>query len=292
MPHILQNDYLQIEIDLPHEGYRSSRFDWAGKIRQITYKGLPFTTTEVQQGFDSKQHGCGLYNEWDIDGPQGFANCPIGSSFHKIGIGAIRKTDEVYDFSEPYSIDQAKFDYIVKENHITINCYSVVLRGQAYQLIKDIRINENTIIISYQLHNLGTQPLHTTEYVHNFIAINNDRIGKSYELVLPSGVAPDSFDETVNPDDCVKIEDSTISFNKAPTRPFFFGDLLGGVTAPAHWHLYHRPSKMHITETGDFRAYRVNLWGTSHVISPELFHRIEIPSNEVAIWSRTYKIWQ
>ena len=40
MPHILKNKDIEIDIDLPEEGYRFSRFDQTGKITEIKFKNI------------------------------------------------------------------------------------------------------------------------------------------------------------------------------------------------------------------------------------------------------------
>ncbi|MBT8223262.1 MAG: hypothetical protein KJN96_08860, partial [Eudoraea sp.] len=43
-------------------------------------------------------------------------------------------------------------------------------------------IQENSLLISYQLQNTGEKSIHTDEYVHNFLAINQAKISKDYVL--------------------------------------------------------------------------------------------------------------
>ena len=67
MPYKLNNDILEIQWDLPSEGYDFSRFDWTGKITQIRFKGVPVTTLEQKNAVNPTHFGMGLYNEFGIE---------------------------------------------------------------------------------------------------------------------------------------------------------------------------------------------------------------------------------
>ena len=291
MPHILQNNDLSVTIDLPHEGYQYSRFDWSGKVTKLSFRGIPITTTELNDHFEKKRYGRGLYNEFDIDGPDRYNRTTAGDPFHKIGIGQLLKTRPRYDFNLPYSIEPAQFDYELLPDQISIRCKSSIIDRTSHTLHKTIKLKGQELVIEYELHNTGDTFISTTEYVHNFIAVNHGAIGKDYELRFPFDIDLGKCSEIVNLDNAVMINKNTVVFKHHPTQPFFFSELSSGQTAPAQWHLYHKPSQLHITETGDFSAHKVNLWGDSHVISPELFHRVDIAPGAQSHWTRTYRFW-
>ena len=292
MPHILKNSELYVEVDLPHEGYRFSRFDWTGKIRTIRYHDIPLTTSEYHKGPQIRHHGAGLYNEFDIGGPQGYELTKHGSYFDKIGIGSLRKEDDAYDFLHPYSIIPAKFDFDSTQYKIVISCTADNRATLSYHLRKTIQLINNELKISYVLTNKSPYKIITTEYVHNFLAVNHEPMTEDYKLQFPFIIDTSRCDEVVNPDEVVRFTDDSVSFRSTPSEEFFFSELTGEQPVSAQWHLSYHPMGLNITETGDFNAYKINLWGSSHVICPELFHKVEVRPNETAQWSRTYHIWQ
>ena len=291
MPHILQNDDLSITIDLPHEGYKFSRFDWTGKIREVRYHDISITTSELSLGQISSIHGAGLYNEFDIGGPQGFASVPIGSHFNKIGIGSLLKTGENYDFLHAYEVTPSTFDYKLYKDKLIISCVTKEVAGVSYRLQKTIELINNELRLTNELHNRSSNTLSTIEYGHNFLAIDNQDMGSAYELIFPFQIDINQCEEIVNPDQAVVINEQGVSFNSPPTQPFFFSKLSASRSVPASWHLIHRPSGVNVTEMGSFNAHKINLWGTRHVISPELFHRVDIAPGAQSHWTRTYRFW-
>lgn len=291
MPHILKNKHLEIKIDLPTEGYKSSRFDYSGKITEIKFKGISVAGTEQLNAPNQDYLGKGFYNEFGIDSALGYDETKEGDWFHKIGVGLLKKDDEIYQFNKAYEIRPAHFSIQTDPDNIVISCKSASVNGYSYFLRKKISLQENSFKISYFLENTGDKHIDTTEYNHNFITINNELMGSSYELRFPFELRANSFEEYVNPEGCVEFTSNSISFDKNPNEQFFFSKMNGKTSVPAHWELLNHKHKIGIIETGSFNTKRINLWGWKHVISPELFFEISLKPNEVAEWDRNYKLF-
>ncbi|MFT7071032.1 MAG: hypothetical protein ACJAZY_003936, partial [Spirosomataceae bacterium] len=93
MPHLLKNDNLEISIDFPAEGYKSSRFDYTGKITTVMFRGTTIVTTEQLNSPNEDYLGKGLYNEFGIDSALGYNEAAKDEWFHKVGVGLLRKDD-------------------------------------------------------------------------------------------------------------------------------------------------------------------------------------------------------
>ena len=93
---VLKNDQLEVHIDHPLHGYRFSRFDWMGKIREVRFKGMLMTTSELME--ETSESGVGLYNEFGIEQAIGFDEAQEGDYFHKIGVGLLQKDSDDYSF--------------------------------------------------------------------------------------------------------------------------------------------------------------------------------------------------
>ncbi len=290
MAHILQNQLISVHVDSPEDHYQSSRFDWTGKIIRITYKGRDMTTTEFPDKGPFNQ-GMGLYNEFGIDQPIGFDEVKEGDWFHKIGVGLLQKAGSVYDFQIPYNIRPAQFDTSVNEDQISVICKSKY-GGYSYVLEKEICLEESGFRINYCLTNSGQKVIQTNEYVHNFMSIHAKPIGSPYLLSLPFKTEPSLFIETVNPENLVDISGNQVSFSGQPSTPFFFSNISGLQPVEAKWTLYHKELKIGISETGNFKTNAVNLWGTGHVISPELFFQVDLNPGDTTRWSRAYCLFE
>lgn len=288
----LKNNNLEVHIDLPLENYNFSRFDWTGKIVAVKFKGIYVSGAEKLKPENKNSVGKGFYNEFGIDKPIAFNETAEGEWFHKIGIGALKKEGEHYEFSKGYKIQPASFEFSYEENKVSIECKSEKINGYSYILKKEIQLYENGFEIKYQLHNTGEKTITTNEYNHNFLAINEELIGSDYILKFPFQLNPELFEASVNPEGKVVIGQNDITFNGTPKEQFFFSDLSGSKNVKASWELINTKHKIGISETGSFKTTRVNLWGWKHVICPELFFDISVEPGKVCEWSRTYNVFE
>lgn len=291
MSQILKNELLELHVDSPKENYQGSRFDWTSKIDQVKFKNIEVTGIERTDTKNAENYGKGFYNEFGIDSPLGFETAKIGDWFHKIGVGLLKKEAETYDFQKNYEVQPATFNTNTLKNKICITCTSQVHNGFGYVLKKEIVLLENGFCLHYQLRNTGIEPIVTAEYNHNFLALDKNFIGADYHLKFPFPFQPSLFGETVNPEKKVDLGERDFSFLGTPQEQFFFSNLSGGKTVSAQWELMHLKSKIGIRETGSFPTNSINLWGWTHVVSPELFHHISLQPGSATEWTRTYEIF-
>ena len=292
MTHILRNKNLEIHIDMPLSNYNLSRFDWTGKITSVKFKDKYITGVEIMNTKNENEYGKGLYNEFGIESAIGHDDINKGDWFHKIGIGALKKEDDVYDFSKSFPIQPAIFKVETYSNKIIINCESQIINGYGYILKKEIELLDSSFSIKYFLTNTGDKTIKTDEYTHNFLAFNSELLGTNYILKFPFEIKPQLFEKTFNPEKKVEIRSSEITFNSTPEKQFFFSNLSGGKEVDASWELINTNINIGISETGSFKTYKVNLWGWGHVVSPELFFQLNIEPGQSVEWTRTYNVFE
>ena len=291
MPINLKNEYLSLEIQEPEKIYRGSRFDWTGQIIQITYLDKhTFCTTETKDQFLKDKLGRGLYNEFGIDQPVGYNDCLPGEKFPKIGIGLLtKKSSDPYDFFQEYEITPYLFSFSIENTAIEFCCKTDKNQKFAFQLNKRIELNANSFTIHYTLYNNGKEEINTNEYIHNFLSINGKQINEQYKLFFPFTINTTKFNSIVNPENAVWVEGNSLMWNKTPSQQFFIDNLNCDYSGKGHWLLVHLEDKVGIEELTDFDIQKINLWGSSHVVSPEIFFRINIKPGDSLSWVRTYK---
>lgn len=292
MSYILKNNNIEIHIDLPDENYKFSRFDWTGKISKVIFQDISVSTVERTDDVDKNLFGKAFYNEFGIDSALGFEEAEIGGWFHKIGVGLLKKPSKDYNFYVKHDIKPANFEVVSKQDQIIITCKSDAISGYSYILQKTITLQESGFVIGYKLENTGEKDIITDEYVHNFTAINDELMGPDYELRFPFPLKSESFNEIVNPEQKIDIEGHFIKFNGLPKEQFFFSNLTGNKSENAKWDLINLKSKVGISESANFPTNKINVWGWKHVISPELFYKINLKSGESVNWSRTYTMYK
>lgn len=288
MAYILKNKNIEIQIDHPLENYCFSRFDWTGKISSVKYKDIQVAGVERPNGAEEHIHGKGFYNEFGIEEALGYQEAAKGAWFHKIGIGILKKDDEEYRYDKMYQIKPLEFIIETDSNHIQIACQGPLTNGFGYFLRKYISLLESGFVIRYFLQNTGSQVINTSEYNHNFIAINKDLVGQNYLLKFPFELHSELFKESIDPGGQVAIGRKEFRFNNPSEDPFFFSHINSGNEVPASWELEHLASGLTICESCDFLSQKVNLWGWKHVISPELFLKIQVLPGQSISWTRTY----
>lgn len=292
MATLLKNSLVELEIDRPFENYQGTRFDWTGKIVSLKYKHEQISSAEVQGAAQSLPCGRGFYNEFGIKDPLGHDEIPIGEWFPKIGVGLLKKETKNYDFTKNYAVRPARFQVEIERDQMTLWCHSDLYNGYGYTLQKKIILLESGFSIHYRLENTGQKAISTTEYTHNFLSLNQDVIGPYYQLEFPFEIKPKMFLETINPEAVVKMNTHTINFEQIPQEAFFFSNLSGHESIPAQWILKNKKSGIGMSETTDFQTKSVELWGCHHVISPELYIRINVKPQSFKVWSRTYQVFE
>ncbi|HNW49841.1 MAG TPA: hypothetical protein PKH79_02085 [Prolixibacteraceae bacterium] len=292
MPLFLRNKILQVEIGVPGEFYTGSRFDYSGNIRQITYKNHTFCTTEKNNY--SPVFGFGLLNEFDIESPAGYSEAKPKELFLKIGVGSLQKEDEQpYSFQLDYKNQPLAFEMITTgETALEYKSKSPLVAGYQMQYTKELAILKNKLIISYFLKNTGGKSFETEEYCHNFLAIDQQKIGPDYGLNFDFNLQPDQFSELVNPAETLSVARKQIGWNKIPSDDFFISTLNGNERIQASWKLVNNRMKAGVCEHTDFISHKINLWGNNHVVSPELFFRVHLSPGEEARWQRIFTFFE
>lgn len=293
MPVYLRNELLNVEIGEPGELYSGSRFDHSGNIMQVTLNNQHTFCTTEKRIYHSKC-GFGLINEFDIDGSDGYTETVSGDFFLKTGVGELKKEeDQPYDFFFPYFLSPASFNVeTVNKNRIIFETQSPLINGYQTQFKKQLSIDGNVLIIDYLLKNLGLKSFSTEEYCHNFLSIDHQDVSQDYTLKFNFNLYPDRFGKIVDPDNIMMVEEDKISFSGIPHKDIFIASLNGKAPIKAKWELVNSRSNVGVSEEGSLENTKINLWGNSHVISPELFVILKLNPGEDACWNRKFTFFE
>ena len=171
MAKILQNNDVSVTVEKAGDKYCGSRFDWNGLVSQIRFRGVTLLGQENPQR-DPAIRGRGLHNEFGITKCIGYDDCAVGEWFPKIGTGWLRKDEEPYFFYTEYPLEELSFDCEVSgKSEVRFTCESGERNGYAYRYVKTITLADSSFTIRYAIENLGSKPLETDEYVHNFLCV-------------------------------------------------------------------------------------------------------------------------
>jgi hypothetical protein len=87
----------------------------------------------------------------------------------------------------------------------------------------------------------------------------------------------------------IQIQGHDFRPNTTPHAPFYFRPLGFTKSDSYQWELTHLPSGVKMREYDDFTPSRVAVWGTTHVISAEIFVDIYLHPGQAKTWTRKYE---
>lgn len=179
----LTNGLISAEILLPdgEKGYyRGARFDWAGVIRSLEYKGHSYFGQWFDR-YDPQLHDAIMGPVDEFREPIGFEEAKAGGEFIKIGVGKLKKPDDgKYSFGKKYEVtDTGVWDMVQQKDHIVFSQELKPVNGYGYRYEKTVRLkpNEATLVLEHRLVNTGTRRIETSTYNHNFFMIDDEPTG-------------------------------------------------------------------------------------------------------------------
>lgn len=287
----LRNEQLHVMLDQPGHGYRGSRFDWTGFIRQIQYKDhAPLCAPEsLIPGQGSG--GEGLCSEFGLNHLPAYETCAVGGLFPKIGVGWLRRVDEgprriIFDY--PIEIP-AIFETVdlSDQNQTGLRLISRLPEHQGFSCVstRTVRLIDNRLIMDIQLENTGSQPIVLDEYCHNFLSL--DRIGQQSDYELRLGI---DHQGVIEPRGDCSIDGRLIHRDATMKGEFYFQlrPVPGQDEPDMIWQLKRRPDGLVMQDVSQLDMEYMAFWGKEHVISPEVFVALNLAPGQIKTWTRQY----
>jgi hypothetical protein len=287
--------------------YQGTRFDWSGVVRSLeanghSYYGPWFTKRSdtvrdfVYDGEDIVAGPCSsTMGPVDEFRPLGYDAAKPGDTFVKIGVGALKRSDEkAYDAYRLYSIaDHGKWS--VKRERDSIEFLQVVTDGSSgygYEYRKTIRLvpGKSEMELVHRLKNIGKNAIETQVYNHNFLVVDGKGPLAGTTLMLPFAVGTE---RRPNPD-LVAIEGNKVLYKKTlagedvVTFPITgFGD-----TASDHeFQVESRAVKAGMSMRGDKPLKRMSLWSIRSNVSVEPFVEVSVAAGKEFQWTSSYRYY-
>lgn len=302
-PHVvLSGENMEMSVFLPdtEKGfYRSTRFDWAGIVWQLTCDGHTyFVSRHAPHDPENNGHAMSLAGEFSIGTnkhiPQRYPETKAGETFMKIGAGVLRKpaNDTPYRFNTDYELvdpgtwttqygtNWVEFTHVLSDEH-----------GYAYRYTKHMELIEgsHTLVIRNSITNTGTKPILEDHYNHNFFTIDSESIGPQYEVKL--AFAPDAG-STSPPEETAVMEGNKLVYLQDVPRSFLL-KLSGFGDSPADGQvtIENKNTGAGVEIGGDFPLYGFNLYTSRRAVCPEIFVKIDVEPGETQKWTRFYRFF-
>ena len=292
----ISNGIIKANLYLPDAEngyYKGTRFDWSGVISSLEFN----EHTYFGQWFDADNPPAfaTIMGPVEAYAPLNYNDAVIGESFVKIGVGALKKTsNENYsDFKNYEIVNPGKRSIKVKGNEVEF-IHILNTDKVSYQYTKIIKLieHEQKMVISHVLKNTGKHQIKTFGFNHNFLVIDNETIGKDFEMIFPvevSGIGRGLGD-------IFEIEDKRLVFKR---------DIIGDESiAIKHLNglnnnvdnfgvsIHNSKTGAGVKITGDQPLSRFRLWGTARTICPETYIDIKVTPGETFSWSYFYEFYE
>jgi hypothetical protein len=292
----LASDRLAVEIAPPGTAYARTRFDWTAFIAQVTLDQRHTFCVPEDPDPDKGTGGIGLCNEFGIDQPIGYDDARPGECFPKLGIGVLERAEKSpYTFMHPYKVvERFPIQIETTANSARFVVEPVECRGYAARLTKTVTVESATLQVAYELENVGQKPITTNEYCHNFCGIDGHLMGPDYSLRLPYPIHFEPLPQALaghTPSEILVVQEHALRLRETPQHPFYRRLAGFAQTGQPQWELVHTPSGVRMREIDDFAPCRVALWGTTHVISTEVFKALDVQPGETETWTRRWEFY-
>ena len=285
--------------DLARGFYRGTRFDQAGVITSLTFKGrsfyAPWFDRVAPEVLDYAYDAQGRV----VGGPDSAASGPVEEfapldfeakpgTFVKIGVGVLRQPDtQAYDHYRHYQIaDGGKRTAKLTRGSVTFT-QTLSSDGTAYVYEKTLRLvpGKPELVIEHRLKNTGSKPIDTTVYDHNFLTLKPGNAG--IRVTFPFTIAAAS----PPPADLVRIDGGTLTYlrsMKNKERTSFLITGFGDDAKDYDFRVDDTVSGAGVRVQGDQPVTRVNIFSIDKVQSVEPYIAIDLGLGEEKRWTYRY----
>ena len=285
----------------PKNGYyRASRFDWAGVVPCFNYKGHKFFG-EWFPHYDPLLNDAitGPVEEFrSEDGALGYDAAKPGETFVKIGVGVLRRIDATpYQFGITYPLlDPGKRSTELGKDHATFNQEVHAPNGVAYRYTKTLRLegNGSVLALDHSLTNLGTAPIDTGVYDHDFYMLDGKPTGPGMRVhfaFVPKSVPPPSGPPEGSLEPTATLEGNDLVYRQPLVAHQTVSTYLGGYGASAGDYditFLDKTSGLSVRQTGDHPISKLYLWSIPTTVAPEAYIHLKIAPGQTEHWTIRY----
>lgn len=290
--YVIQSDRLRIEIAEPATvAEMTTRFDYTGFVTQVVLDdAVYFAATEPRSARVPSSGGRGLCSAYRFDVMKE-AKC--GAWVPRLGVGLIQKPDEEgFCNNRRYPCLPFRSEVVDKTpSQIAFCTLPKACMGYAAETTRRLWVEENHLVMTATLRNVGEKEIDFCEYCHNFLTMDGLAVGPDYQLELPQverlkeHVVAGPFGKTFYEIGLHNIRPKAYSAGFAvfdvPQR-----DIARSV--PFTWRLSHDDAGIAVQGTEDFRPHELCVWCKDHMLCPEVNYRAVVAPGECVTWRRKW----
>ena len=295
----ISNGSIKARLYLPdpkHGYYRGTRFDWAGVIASLEYKGHNYFGVWFDK-YDPHLHDSitGPVEEFYFqDAALGYSNAKAGETFIRIGVGTLRKPEEEkFDRFHTYEIvnggqwstkvhrDSVEFRHRLEDGP----------SGYGYEYHKTVRLipGQPEMVIEHTLKNTGRNTIETDVYNHNFFVIDGQQTGP--DLSVKFGFDPKA---TRDLGGLAELHGRELDYKRELTHDEHVMTEIEGFSGSVSDHTFkveNRKTKAGVQVEGDQPLSKLLFWCGWKVASPENYVTMKIVPGKEFHWTVRYQFY-
>lgn len=277
--------------DIEKGYYRGTRFDWAGVIPELTFKGHTYFG-QWNSSNDPKLHDAimGPVEEFMV---MGFEKTPVGAEFLKIGVGSLIKPDDKkYSFVRNYEIKNPGKWTVKKGKDQVVFIHDISnAGGYGYRYTKVVKLikDKPVLVLEHSFKNTGTKAIETSTYNHNFFVIDGEPTNENMKLSFPYEVSAEgSGFGTI-----AMIKGKSLTYTRALNKGenVFTSNLLGfsARTEDYDFFIQNLKSGANVRITSDQAIEKIVYWACSTTACPEPYLKISVAPGQEKKWKINYE---
>jgi hypothetical protein len=293
----ISNGIIKAKLLLPDSVngyYRGARFDWAGVVASLEYKGHSYFGEWNQAPYSPKLHDAimGPVEEFT---PINFDEAKPGDSFLKIGVGVLVKPDDKkYSFATDYQVknrgkwtvkpgkDRVEFTHLLKDEM----GYSYIYK-KTLKLVKD----KPELILEHSLRNTGAKAISTSTYNHNFFMIDREPSNENIRIIFPFEVTGEGqgFGTIIH------TKDKALNYSREVKKgdQVFSAGLQGfGPTSKDYdIRMENTKTRAGVRIKGDRPLEKLVYWACPTTSCPEPYIKLSVRPGEEIAWKINYEFY-
>ncbi|MCF2499543.1 hypothetical protein [Dyadobacter chenhuakuii] len=293
---VISNGIINAKLMMPDASsgyYRGVRFDWAGQVASLDYKGHSYFG-QWNSTYDPKLHDAimGPVEEFvalDFDAVK------PGETFVKIGVGVLVKPDDKkYSFATNYEVkDAGKWTVDKKKDHVTFTHTLKDATGYGYVYTKTLRLvkGKPQLVLEHSLKNTGSKEISTSTYNHNFFMIDKEPTNEHIRIVFPFEVSGEGagFGTIIN------AKGKTLNY----ARPVVNGDQIfssglkgfGATAKDYDIRIENTKTSAGVRITGDRPLEKLVYWANPTTSCPEPYIHTSAKPGQETKWNVNYEFY-
>jgi hypothetical protein len=276
--------------------YRGTRFDWSGQIQSLRANGHEYFGQWFDR-YDPKLHDAimGPVEEFlTNESGLGYDEAQSGGEFIRIGVGALRKTEERrFERFKTYDItDHGKWSVKNGAEWIEFTQDLPEHNGYAYKYTKRISLTKGKpeMVIHHSLKNTGKKPINTTQYNHNFFVLDGQPTGPDASVAFPFELRP----TRPVPEGVVEFRDSKVTYlRELPKGESVYNEFEGFGKSSSDYDIRveNRKSGAGVRIQGDRPITKMVYWSIRTTLCPEAYITLDVAPGKDSKWAYKYTFY-